>query len=107
MTPWHAGEPLPDDQHQLWCRRDGLWTHEILFEDIRDEVLYYRRDPSITMRVAEAIRHTDDGIPYIAPHLQLLYKAKNNTQRDQIDRAAALPLLTDAERAWLGRGCPS
>jgi 2-amino-4-hydroxy-6-hydroxymethyldihydropteridine diphosphokinase len=101
FVPWHAGEPLPDDQHQLWCKRDGKWTHEILFEDIRGDVLHYRRDPTITLPLAEAILHTDDGIPYVAPHLQLLYKAKRSNQRNELDRAAALPLLTDAQRAWL------
>ena len=100
-VPWHAGAPLPDDEHQLWCRRDGLWTHEILFEDIRDGVLHFRRDPSVTVPLDEAIQRTPGGIPYVAPHLQLLYKVKARTQRDQIDRAAALPLLTDDQRAWL------
>ena len=98
---WVPGSPLPDSENQLWCKRDGLWTHEILFEDIRDGVLHYRRDPSVTIPVAEAIQRTDDGIPYIAPHLQLLYKRKANTQRDQLDRAAAEPLLTAAQREWL------
>jgi 2-amino-4-hydroxy-6-hydroxymethyldihydropteridine diphosphokinase len=103
---WEVGTPLPDDENQLWCKRDGLWTHEILFEDIRDGVLHYRRDPSVTVPLAEAIQRNADGIPYIAPHLQLLYKAKARTQRDQIDRAAALPLMTDAQRAWLDSHLP-
>jgi hypothetical protein len=103
FVPWHAGEALPDDQHQLWCKRrvDGVWTHEILFEDIRDGVLHYRRDPRITLPLDEAIVRTGDGIPIIAPHLQLLYKALRSNQRNEIDRAAALPLLSDAQRAWL------
>ena len=101
FTLWSAGQPLPSDQFQLWCQRDGKWTHEILFEDIRDGVLHYRRDPSVTLPVDEAIQRTDDGIRYIAPQLQLLYKSTRVTQRNEIDFAAAVPLLTDAERAWL------
>jgi hypothetical protein len=101
FVPWPPGDPLPDDEHQLWCRRDGKFTHEILFEDIRDGVLHYRRDPTVTVPVAEAIRHTPDGVPFIAPQLQLLYKDKARTQRDQVDAAAALPLMTATERAWL------
>jgi 2-amino-4-hydroxy-6-hydroxymethyldihydropteridine diphosphokinase len=106
---WPPGAPLPDDEHQLWCRRrnDGKWTHEILFEDIRDGVLHYRRDASITVPVAEAIRHTADGIPFVAPQLQLLYKNKARTQRDQLDRAAAWPVMTESERAWLAAHTPS
>ena len=101
MTLWHAGDPLPADQHQLWCKRDGVWTHEIFFEDIRDGVLRYRRDPSITLPVDEAILRTADGIPYVAPQLQLLYKRKAMRPRDHEDFAAALPLLTDTQRDWL------
>ena len=101
FVPWQAGTSLPDEQHQLWCKRDGLWTHEILFEDIRDGVLHYRKDPSVTLPVDEAIQFTPTGIPYIAPHLQLLYKSRMANQRNEIDRAAAWPLMTDAQRAWL------
>ena len=61
------------------------------FEDIRDGVLHYRRDPSITLPLDEAIMRTADGIPYVAPHLQLLYKAKHARRRDEEDFAAAAP----------------
>jgi 2-amino-4-hydroxy-6-hydroxymethyldihydropteridine diphosphokinase len=103
FIPWHAGEPLPDDQHQLWCRRrsDNVWTHEILFEDIRDGVLHCRRDSSITLLLAEAIGRTNDDVPYVSPHLQLIYKAKNLTQRDQRDFAAAAPLMSAEQRAYV------
>jgi 2-amino-4-hydroxy-6-hydroxymethyldihydropteridine diphosphokinase len=104
---WEVDQPLPDDEFQLWCKRrsDGVWTHEMLFEDIHDGRLHYRRAPkNWSLSLDEAIRRTDDGIPYIAPHLQLLYKRKFMNQRNEIDFAAALPLLTDAERAWLGQG---
>ena len=108
FRPWSAGEPLPDDEHQLWCRRvtDGKWTHEILFEDIRDGVLYYRRDPSVTLPVDEAIL-TPDGIPFVAPQVQLLYKAKGARPRDAVDRAAAWRLMTPAQRSWLEAHSPS
>jgi 2-amino-4-hydroxy-6-hydroxymethyldihydropteridine diphosphokinase len=98
---WGAGTPLPDDEFQLWCKRDGLWTHEILFEDIRDGQLHYRRAPSWSLPLDEAIERTKDGIPYVAPHMQLIYKSKRVTQRDQIDVAAAAPLLSPAQREFL------
>lgn len=108
FTPW-TSPPFPDDQHQLWSKRvpGGYWTLEILIEDIRDGVLRYRRDPSIAMPISEAIQHTSDGIPYVAPHLQLGYKAKGSRPRDEVDRAVAMPLLNDAQRLWLERVMPS
>ncbi|WP_245633132.1 hypothetical protein [Luteipulveratus mongoliensis] len=42
-----------------------------------------------------------DGVPYLEPHLQLLYKAKGLRRRDQEDFEVALPLLGDARRVWL------
>ncbi|HVV35767.1 MAG TPA: 2-amino-4-hydroxy-6-hydroxymethyldihydropteridine diphosphokinase, partial [Acidimicrobiales bacterium] len=101
MTRWRAGDPLPADQHQVWAQRDGVWTHEVFFEDIRDGRLHYRRDAAVTLPVEQAILRSAEGIPYIAPELQLLYKAKAMRRRDELDFAAAEPLLSDAQRAWL------
>ncbi len=107
---WPPGHlPAADGAHQIWGRPspDAMWSVEIMFEDIRDGVLYYRRDPSVTLPLDEAILHTSDGIPYIAPQLQLLYKAKYSRPRDDEDFAAALPLLSDQQRAWLEEHRPS
>jgi hypothetical protein len=106
FVPWPAGHtPAPGGTHQLWCRPspDASWTLEVFFEDIRDGALHYRRDPSISWPLAEAILHNSEGIPYIAPHIQLLYKAKGSRPRDLVDRAAAEPLLTPAQRAFLSQ----
>src|SRR5215470_10933820 len=42
-----------------------------------------------------------DGIPYLAPDVQLLYKAKALRRTDELDFAAALTVLTDPQRQWL------
>lgn len=104
--------PYPDEQHQLWAKRvpGGLWTLEILIEEINDGVAYFRKDPSIALPVDEVIVRSPDGIPYVAPHWQLLYKAWRPGRirpRDEIDIAAAMPMLRDAQRSWLERVLPS
>lgn len=103
FVPWLAGEPLPGTARQVWARpsADAPWTLELFFEAIEDGRLTYRRDPSISWPIEEAIRRTADGIPYLAPHVQLLYKAKGGRPRDEIDFAAAMPLLSDAQRSSL------
>lgn len=108
FTPWRRGDAFPDDENQLWGRpsADAMWTLEVLVEQIDGGVLRYRRDPSVTLPLDEAIRRTDDGIPYVAPHLQLLYKRKAMRPRDEEDFAAALPLLSDAQRTWLDQNTP-
>ncbi len=103
FTRWERGESLPDDKHQLWCRPspDALWSLEVLFEDIRDDRLHYRRAPSNAWPLDEAILETDDGIPYIAPHVQLLYKTKGARPRDLADFDAVAHLLTADQRTHL------
>ncbi|MEY2397366.1 MAG: 2-amino-4-hydroxy-6-hydroxymethyldihydropteridine diphosphokinase [Actinomycetota bacterium] len=112
LSVWD-GELRPDGGHQLWCRRRGgaLWEFEVVFEDIRNGVLHYRRDPAITVPMTDAIAFTDDGVPYLAPELQLLYKSAHPRARDEIDFAAAAPRLPVAERErlnalWTGTSDP-
>ncbi len=108
FTPWLPGAPFPADENQLWGRPSAhaMWSLEILVEDIGDGVLRYRRDPAITLPLDAAILINADGIPYIAPQLQLLYKLKAMRPRDEIDFEAAVPLLSDAQRLWLESVAP-
>jgi hypothetical protein len=60
-----------------------------------------RRDERIRRPITSIGLATDRGIPYLAPEIQLFYKAKNPRPRDEADLAAALPVLTQAQRQWL------
>jgi hypothetical protein len=63
--------------------------------------LVYRRGAySVTRALADATR-SRDGIPYLAPELVLVFKARSAAARDQHDVEAALPLLDAGQRAWL------
>ena len=61
----------------------------------------YRRDFRIR-RALGALVWRRDGIPYLAPEVQLLFKAKASRARDEADFEATLPLLNDGQRQWLG-----
>jgi hypothetical protein len=41
------------------------------------------------------------GVPYLAPEIQLLYKAKNHRPKDDADFDAAVGLLSATQRRWL------
>lgn len=41
------------------------------------------------------------GVPFLAPEVQLFYKAKSPRSKDELDFAAALPLLSEPQKAWL------
>jgi hypothetical protein len=42
-----------------------------------------------------------DGLPCLAPEIQLLYKSKNVRSKDQRDFEGVLPRLTQEQRSWL------
>jgi hypothetical protein len=48
------------------------------------------------------IEHDPNGIPYLAPEIVLLFKAKHAARdKDAADFARALPLLDAQRRQWL------
>jgi hypothetical protein len=103
FSAWHGG-PLASEHHQFWARRRGqtTWAFEILVEECRGEVWHYRRDPRITRPLAEFGRTTTDGVPYIAPELALLYKARwLDVDRNARDFEGAAPALAPRARSWL------
>jgi hypothetical protein len=89
--------------HGLWGRPRGqqAWTFELLLnEGTRDEWVF-RRDARLRRPFAEAVARTHDGIPYLVPEIQLLFKAKVRRPKDDLDFAAALPALSPEQRGWL------
>ena len=69
------------------------------------EVWAYKRDRTIRMPRAAAVRRNELGIPYLAPANVLLFKAKHRREKDERDFDAALPKLNSQEkldlRIWL------
>jgi hypothetical protein len=106
LTPW-AGEPLevPRHQNNVWCRRtpEGPWVLDLTVGEGSDEAWVYRRDPSIQLPWHAAVLRTSDGIPYLAPELQLLYKSKGLRPKDDVDAAEVIPALDARRRALLAR----
>ncbi len=57
--------------------------------------------PTIRRPVATIGEISPEGIPYLAPEIQLLYKAEGLRPKDEADFRQALPALTRERRAWL------
>ncbi|WP_420176750.1 nucleotidyltransferase domain-containing protein [Luteococcus sp. OSA5] len=85
---------LHDDQR-------GVWVAELHVEDGAPKAWLYRRDPRLQLPWAEAVVD-HGGIPVGALQVQLLWKALRPSPQDDADRADALPLLDETQRAWLG-----
>lgn len=103
LTEWREGVALPAEAHELWCRERGraAWQLELLVEERVGDRWVYRRDRAIGMRAADLVRRTADGVPYIRPEVQLLYKSKATRPEDESDLLTVLPLLDIAARSWL------
>jgi hypothetical protein len=91
------------DVNSLWCRRPGAqpWKLELMLDESEGECWVYRRDPRVRRSLWSLVRHSSKGIPYLAPEVQLLYKAKHARPRDELDFEAVVPHLTMEARDWL------
>ena len=119
LRPWAPEEDLPAAVHDIWCRRspESPWELQLMLNPGHGGHWISRRDPAIRLSCAEAIRESPDGIPYLAPEVQLYFKAKHRLDKDESDLANALPALgaralgwlagsirrTDGAHPWLGR----
>ncbi len=103
LRPWQPGEELPADVHDIWCRpgADQAWRIQVMLDECRDGDWVSRRDARIRRPVASIGFVTPEGIPYLAPEIQLLYKARARRPKDEIDLAVTLPILTQHQREWL------
>ena len=107
LKPWEVGECLGQGTHDIWCRRtpDAPWCLQLMLLDLEDDNWVFRRSNRVGGPISEMGRHTDSGIPYLKPEVQLLYKAKPPIfDKDQADLETALPLMDAAAKAWLLRG---
>jgi Aminoglycoside-2''-adenylyltransferase len=103
FRPWRLDEELDADTHDVWCRPTPTqpWALQLMLADAHDDSWRFRRAPTIERPVATIGCVTGEGIPYLAPEIQLLYKAKNLRPKDEVDFALALPALDQERRRWL------
>jgi aminoglycoside-2''-adenylyltransferase len=89
--------------NSLWCRRRGEaeWAFELMLDEGGSDQWTFRRDHKIGRPLEIAIRRSPDGIPYLAPEIQLLYKSKAVRSNDQIDFDRVVCRLDRDARAWL------
>ncbi|MBD2759570.1 hypothetical protein IEE94_08605 [Yimella sp. cx-573] len=97
-----AEDVLPAGAGQLWARRSAAdpWEYDILLAPGSRDEWIYKRNNTIRLPMAEAVWE-QDGIRYLQPQIQLLYKAKGLRTKDQADFAATLPHLDGRRRDWL------
>lgn len=97
-----AAELMWATEGQIWVRDGALgpWEYDILLVPGTPEEWVYRREESIRMPMANAL-WTHDGIRYLQPEIQLLYKATGLRPKDRLDFDNTLPHLDERRRTWL------
>lgn len=103
FRPWQLAEALDETIHDIWCRPDASrpWAIQLMIADTDGEDWLFRRMPAIRRPVATIGDVTPEGIPYVAPEIQLLYKARGLRPKDEADFRQTLPALTTERRNWL------
>jgi len=89
--------------HQTWLRETatGSYLLDVFREPHDGETWICRHDETIRLPRSEIIHRTPDGIPYLAPELVLLFKAKHARAKDQADFDQTIPHLTPTQRMTL------
>ena len=91
------------EAHQTWAwdTEAEVWRFDVFRETHDGDLWISRRSKTLIRPYAEIVRTSSEGIPYLAPEVVLLFKAKHQRAKDEADYATLAPLLTAAERAWL------
>lgn len=95
-------EPLSPTCENLWLRAGGAdpWEYDVILTAVTPSTWTFKRDARVT-RPSGEILWQRDGISYLRPEIQLLYKASGLRPKDQADFTACLPLLDPDGRRWL------
>ncbi|MGA0604218.1 nucleotidyltransferase domain-containing protein [Caulobacter sp. KR2-114] len=99
------GDAPPPGTHQTWVMDPATrgWRLDVFREPGDDETWVYRRTGQFSAPRAWASGRTATGIPYVAPQIVLLFKAKALRDKDQADFTLAAPRLAPDARAWLAQ----
>jgi hypothetical protein len=103
ITEWPPGERLELPVHQINAYRanESEVAFQVMLAESSDTEWIFRRNPEVRMPIARMGFYPLWGLPYLAPEIVLLFKAKHLEARDLIDFKNALPILSIDARRWL------
>jgi hypothetical protein len=103
LIPWEREERLELPIHQIVAQCPGARPPEFEFflNEVWEDEWQFRKERSIRRPFSTSCRQTAQGIPVLAPELQLLYKATLHRPKDEHDFQTALAYLGPDQRSWL------
>lgn len=102
---WREGEWLGPPVHEIRATREGGRPPllELLLNEADAGLWRFRRNPAVTRPLERIGMRTRNGIPFLAPEIILLYKAREPKGKDDEDFGEAEPRLKEEARGWLLR----
>ena len=103
--PWGEGKWLDPPVHEVHADRTASSpSHlEILLNESSGPTWRFRRNVEVTRPLDRIGMRTSDGVPFLAPEIALLFKAKTPTDKDVRDFELVRPRLAAEPREWLRR----
>jgi hypothetical protein len=97
--PWD-GASIYGPAFQLQAR-STLFEFDLFTEDVDNQLWRFRRDHRISLPAGAIVTTSPAGIPILCPEIQLLYMAKSNERKNELDFEVTRPYLSDDAAAWL------
>lgn len=103
LFPWANGHYYELPVHNIWCRKNqsAPWELELLFSEFEENEWVYRRNSSIRGTMKSFFWQTNEGLPVLAPEIQLLYKSRSKRPKDFQDLENCLDFLNSVQKAKL------
>jgi 2-polyprenyl-3-methyl-5-hydroxy-6-metoxy-1,4-benzoquinol methylase/GNAT superfamily N-acetyltransferase len=103
LIPWVKGKFLKKGLQDIWGRKTPKdpWQIQIMLFDTENNDWIYKRNEQIRRSLSTVSMKTENGLPFLAPEIQLLYKSKSIRGKDQQDFENVLSYLSKDQLAWL------
>ena len=103
FVPWQ-GEPIESDVIQIRLDPVGTTEFDLLLTPAEGNAWICRRDESIRRPLNQVCDRTSGGVPFLAPEVVLLFKAKYVREKDQRDFESTLGSMNMEAKCWLRNG---
>jgi hypothetical protein len=103
LVPWLEGGWLELPIHEIHARRPQgePAALEVLLDESAGDLWRFRRNLEVGRPLARVGVYAPNGLPFLAPEVALLYKAKSHQAKDDTDFHNVRGALDGERREWL------